>query len=95
MTFPDAAIMKSLAALSLGVEFVLLDDGHFATGAADWLQHVPSAHVAELDARGWIAFGEDAADGMPDSVTLTEQGRYAVRRYCDKHKIEPRPVRNR
>jgi hypothetical protein len=93
MNFPPLPIMKSLAALTASNEFVLLEDGHFACGKGDWCVRVPSEHVAELDARGWIAFEQPDATGTPTRIYVTEQGKYAVRRFCDKHKLNHRVVK--
>ncbi len=90
MIFPPLPTMKALAALQLGDHFSLFDNDRMGVRIAPnrWVE-VTSHALADLTERGWVRLGEDDPEtGVPTSLILTEQGKYALTRYITKTKTE-------
>lgn len=75
--YPPERVMLVLGALSIGREFIIIDDERgFVEVDKDVLFEVTNDELDELKARGWVQVSDDGSD-----LGVTESGRYWSKRY--------------
>jgi hypothetical protein len=96
MNWPDEPVMQTLAALIAGgtddLVFFTNADGTGRLGvtlAPKRYHEIDLGHLAELQSRKWVEVSDEDLPGesIPESVTVTLDGRYWLERYCKVKKI--------